>query len=295
MAAAGFDAGEVPPQRSAQQRRRTALAKTDTVDAVATARALLAEPSLGPVQALEAYDGLVAKIEAVLEHRRMLVETRTLTLHYVQDQLAKLPTDVRDRLTSRGKIETRLQRLAALELDPAEVSTSAGSYRLSWLVPFAEQDRRVVAEIRRLERDLARLLDAHGTTLRDEPGIGVIAAATLVVEVGDAFRFASESSSPAGVGPVRSPCRPVRAELRRSDTGWTSAATGASTASSTSPASPNNASRPRPASTSNASWPRARPAAPPDAPTSDTSPTASSDACGKTKHSDENYVPHQAA
>ena len=37
------------------------------------------------------------------------------------------------------------------------------------------------------------LLDEHGTTLRDEPGIGPIAAATLVVEVGDPFRFASES------------------------------------------------------------------------------------------------------
>jgi transposase len=72
LAAAGFDAREVPPQRSAQQRRARRLAKTDTVDAVATARALLAEPSLGPVQALEVYDGLVARIEAVLEHRRML-------------------------------------------------------------------------------------------------------------------------------------------------------------------------------------------------------------------------------
>ncbi len=83
VAAAGFDAREVPPQRSAQQRRARRLAKTDAVDAVATARALLAEPSLGPVQALEAYDALVAKIEAVLEHRRMLVEVRTLTLHFV--------------------------------------------------------------------------------------------------------------------------------------------------------------------------------------------------------------------
>jgi transposase len=193
VAGAGFDAREVPPQRSAQQRRARRLAKTDTVDAVATARALLAEPSLGPVQALEAYDGLVAKIEAVLEHRRTLVETRTQTLSYVQDQLSKLPTEVRDRLGSTGKIETRLQRLATLDIDPGEVSTAAGRYRLSWLLPLAEQDRRAVAEIRRLERELARLLDRHGTSLRDEPGIGVIAAATLVVEVGDPFRFASES------------------------------------------------------------------------------------------------------
>jgi transposase len=35
--------------------------------------------------------------------------------------------------------------------------------------------------------------DEHGTTLRDEPGIGPIAAATLLAEVGDPFRFARES------------------------------------------------------------------------------------------------------
>lgn len=37
------------------------------------------------------------------------------------------------------------------------------------------------------------LLDEHGTTLRDEDGIGPIAAATLVCEVGDPFRFSRES------------------------------------------------------------------------------------------------------
>jgi transposase len=193
LAAAGFDAREVPPQRSAQQRRARRLAKTDTVDAVATARALLAEPSLGPVQALEAYDGLVARIEAVLEHRRILVETRTLVLHFAQDQLAKLPTEVRDRLGSHGKVESRLARLAKLDVDLAGVSTSAGVYRLSWLMLLVDQDRKALAEIRRLERELARLLDEHGTTLREESGIGPIAAATLIVEVGDPFRFASES------------------------------------------------------------------------------------------------------
>lgn len=51
LVAAGFDVREVPAQRSAQQRRSRRLAKTDAIDAVAAARALLAEPSLGPAQA----------------------------------------------------------------------------------------------------------------------------------------------------------------------------------------------------------------------------------------------------
>jgi transposase len=191
LVAARFDAREVPPQRSAAQRRARRLDKSDTVDAVATARALLAEPTLGPVQTLEVYDPLVAKIEAVLEHRRMLVEVRTLVLHHVQDQLSKLPTEIRDQLSATGKIESRLRRLE--QLDTTTVSTMAGAYRLSWLIPLIDQDRAARREIRRLERELDGLLDQHGTTLRDEPGIGPIAAATLIAEVGDPFRFARES------------------------------------------------------------------------------------------------------
>jgi hypothetical protein len=122
------------------------LDKTDTVDAVATARALLAEPTLGPVQTLEVYDPLVATIEAVLEHRRMLVEVRTLVLHHVQDQISKLPTDIRDQLTATGKIESRLRRLE--QLDTTTVSTKAGAYRRSWLIPLIDQDRVARRQIR---------------------------------------------------------------------------------------------------------------------------------------------------
>ena len=64
---------------------------------------------------------------------------------------------------------------------------------MSWLIPLVEQDRAARRQIRQLERDIDALLDEHGTTLRDEPGIGPIAAATLLVEVGDPFRFARES------------------------------------------------------------------------------------------------------
>ena len=197
LAAAGFDAREVPASRSAAQRRSRRLAKTDAVDAVASARALLAEPTLGPIQALEAYDPAVAEIEAVLEHRRTLVAARTLMLHHVGDQIAKLPTEtklpteIRDQLSTHGKIEARLRRLD--HLDPAECSTPAGRYRLEWLQAFIDQDRTARRDIRRLERRLDELLDEHGTTLRDEPGIGTIAAATLLCEVRDPARFDRQS------------------------------------------------------------------------------------------------------
>jgi len=191
LSAAGFDCREVPPLRSAAQRRARRADKTDAIDAVAAARALLAEPTLGPVQALQVYDPLVAKIEAVVEHRRMLVAVRTLILHHVQDQITKLPIEIRDQLTPTGKIEGRLRRLE--QIDTTVVTSDAGEYRLGWLMPLVDQDRQARQQIRQLEVYLDELLDEHGTTLRDEPGIGTIAAATLLVEVGDPFRFSRES------------------------------------------------------------------------------------------------------
>jgi len=191
ITAAGFDAHEVPGQRTAMQRRARRLDKTDNVDAVCAARALLAEPTLGPAQALEIYDPLVAKIEAVLEHRKALVATRTLMLHHIGDQIVKLPIEIRDQVPTTGKIESRLRKLETIAASSS--STQAGEYRLAWLVPFIHNDRVARREIRRLERVIDELLDEHGTTLRDEDGIGPIAAATLVCEVGDPFRFSRES------------------------------------------------------------------------------------------------------
>ncbi len=97
----------------------------------------------------------------------------------------------RDQLTTSGKIESRLRRLE--HIDPATAVTPAGAYRLGWLQAFVDQDRAARSEIRRLERLIEELLDQHGTTLRDEHGIGPIAAATLVCEVGDPRRFDRES------------------------------------------------------------------------------------------------------
>ena len=182
LAAAGFGVREVPASRSAAQRRSRRLDKTG---AVASARALLAEP------ALEIYDPLVAHIEAVLEHRRALVAARTLMLHHVADQIAKLPAEVRDQLSSDGKAEGRLRRLEAI--GPAIDTTPAGAYRLGWLQAFIDQDRAARQEVRRLERLIDELLDRHGTTRRDEHGVGTIAAATLLCEVGDPCRFDRES------------------------------------------------------------------------------------------------------
>jgi hypothetical protein len=247
----------------------------------------LAEPTLGPVQTLEVYDPLVAKIEAVLEHRRMLVAVRTLILHHIQDQLSKLPVKIRGQLATTGQIESRRRQLQ--QIDTTIVSTLAGEYRLGWLLPVVAHDREMRRQVRQLEREIDRLLDEHGTTLRDEPGIGTIAAATLLAEVGDPYRFARESKFArwCGTGAValssgEGDGRPVKHRL---DFGGNRRV---NSVLSTSPASPNNATTTTPAATSPANSPRARPAEKPAAPTNATSPTEPSDACGATNHDDGN-------
>ncbi len=124
---------------------------------VDAATAVPAEPTLGPAQALEIYDSLAAKIEAVLEQGRALVETRTLMLHYVADQTTNFPMAIGDQLSSHGKIESRLRRLETIDVDVA--NSDAGHYRLSRLLPLIDQDRHARREIRRLERLIDGLLD----------------------------------------------------------------------------------------------------------------------------------------
>ena len=195
------------------------------MDAVCAARALLAEPTLGPTQALEVYDLVVAEIEAVLQHRHALVSARTLMLQHVGDQIARLPTVIRDRLTTTGKIESRLRRLERLDTDSLEL-TPSGRYRLEWLQAFIDRDRKARREIRALERRIDRLLDTHGTTLRDEDGVGPIAAATLLCEIGDPNRFATESKFAAGIARVQLLCLRVKAQAHRCGTDSIFEATG---------------------------------------------------------------------
>lgn len=190
--AAGFDTREVPPQRSAAQRRARRADKTDYDDAVAAARATLADPDLGSPRCLELFDPIVDEIDAVLTHRRILVTTRTLAIQQVSAQIAKLPIEIRDRIDLECSIENRLNQITELDWD-LDTVPPAVAYRLSWLQQFAETDRDTRRQIRQLEARIDDLLDGHHTTLRDEPGIGTIGAATLLCEIGDPTRFATES------------------------------------------------------------------------------------------------------
>lgn len=133
---------------------------------------------------------LVAKVEAVLEHRRTLIAVRTLTLQHVEDQIGKLPVEIPGQLGTAGKIEGRLRRLDKLpppscRLSLASIGCRGCSRWSSWVAPLVVRCDGWNEE--------SAISSTHDTTLRDEPGSGAIAAPTLLAEVDAPYPFARES------------------------------------------------------------------------------------------------------
>ena len=159
-----------------------------------------------------------------------------------------------------------------------------GVYRLSWLTLLVDQDRQALSRdpsarararpaARRARHDAARGVRHRSDRRGDVDRRGRRSVPVRQrVEVRPLVRHRSSRAVDRG-GRRHPGATPAR--LRRQPTHQQP--------SSTSPASPSNGSIPTPAPTSNARWLRARHDAELAGPTSDTSPTASSDACGKTK------------
>ena len=272
LAAAGFDAREVPASRSAAQRRSRRLDKTDAADAGT-------RPCAGGLRPAGCQDRSGARAPPSPGRGPHT------GLHHVGDQIAKLPTEIRDQLTSTGKVESRLRRLehiAPASAPPWPARTASNDSRRSSnkTAQRAARPAGLSASSTSCSTNTAPPCATKPASARSQPRpcctrSEIPAAST------------ENPSSPAGAAPAPSRCPQAKALATRSSTASTSAATGASTACSTSPRSPNNAASPKRPPTSPAKPPKARPDAKPDEPTNDTSPTASSTACGETKPLDD--------
>jgi len=202
LVGAGYDVREVPARRTAQRRRARRRPKTDIEDAVAIARATAAEPSLGPVKPGRSHSAAHEELAVVRAHRTMLVGRRQVMLNHAEAVLAALPHEYTDTLPAAKKVWPRLTALTALAGPTASrlgrsasaSASAAVAAQLALLVELhgdiGELDRR----IRKLDKRMAELITACGSTLLDEHGIGVVGAAALLVEVDDPTRFRSESA-----------------------------------------------------------------------------------------------------
>lgn len=191
LVAAGLDVREVPPRRTAERRRSRRRGKTDREDALAIARATAGEPGLGPVKPGAGLGQVHEELVAVRDHRNMLVQRRTTMLNHAESVLAAVPLVFTDAGRGGRKVRPRLRQVARGDHADAPAPVRAQLAQLVELeADITDLDRR----IRVLDKRLANLVTASGSTLLEEHGIGVTGAATLIAEIGDPARFRSESA-----------------------------------------------------------------------------------------------------
>jgi transposase len=186
----------VPPKLMGEARRGSRQpGKSDSIDALAVARAVLQEPDL-PAAHL---DRKAREIKLLLDHREDLVHERTAHIQRLRWHLhdAGEGLEPGDRAL-RGK---RARRSLAHRLARQEQTTE---------IRIARELLRRIGEITRREQQLqdeirARVL-AYAPELLELPGCGELTAAKLIAEVAGARRFGSDAQLARHCG-----CAPLEA------------------------------------------------------------------------------------
>lgn len=195
LLASGERVVRVPPKLMAGARRSARQrGKSDSIDALAVARAALREPSL-PVAVLA---GASREIRLLLDHRDDLVAERTRIqqrlrwhLHELESEL-EIPAGALDRKTWLERVARRLAR------QEQTVQTRICRELVRRIVELTRRERE-------LERELAALVAAEAPRLLELPGCGVLTAAKLIGEIGGAKRFANDArlAMHAGSAPLQ--------------------------------------------------------------------------------------------
>lgn len=194
LLSAGEAVVDVPAKLSARVRALSGAGhKTDSHDARSTAVA--GRHGTGVTQ-LAVDDPLLVLLDVVLERRRQLVSARQKTLCRIHEQLCCLVAGGAAKRLTADKTAALLRRIRPT--DPVGI-------RRRLIV------RELLAELRAIDRkiapvdaEIARLLDEHGTTLRDIVGIGPTGAAMILAITGDPARFKTRAAfaSFAGTAPI---------------------------------------------------------------------------------------------
>jgi transposase len=185
----------VPPRLTAPQRRRNRTrGKSDTIDALAIARAALQEPGLdGPMPGEEP----LRELKLLVDHRDDLVDERRRAqqrlrwhLHELDPTLA-VPLGALDRAVWLDRLARRLAR--------REQSTQVRIAR-----ELVVRCRTLTRAILELDCELQRRVHRLAPRLLELAGCGPISAAKLLCEIGPISRFRSDAqlARHAGVAPL---------------------------------------------------------------------------------------------
>ena len=204
---AGLDVREVPPQLTAQARRRgRTQTKTDQVDALVIARIALRDHTL----AAPTYWEDTEDLRVLVTYRRELVEDRTAQANRLHADLGKLRPGYHHnipRFTTQKSLDQAMKLLWRDTTPRARVAKQ----RIRRL-------RQLDAEIKQLTAEIEELVNQTRTRLRDIHGVGVLVAATIIAEVGNPHRYPTKDkfAMANGTAPLEtSSGRVVRHRLNR--------------------------------------------------------------------------------
>ena len=179
------------------QSERRLRGKDDALDAVRTARAALASETLALPRGGERREAL----RLLLVARRSAVDVRREALGQLRGVIVTAPDSLREELRTLpiGKLLARCSRLRR----SSAMSTDEVAVRLV-LRSLARRIEAATVEAAELERELLAHVHALAPRLLDEPGIGPIVAAQLLVAWSHRGRLRSEAcfARLAGVAPV---------------------------------------------------------------------------------------------
>ena len=190
---AGQQVVRVPPKMMAQVRASARTrGKSDPIDALAVARALLREPDL-PVAC---HDEVSRECKLLVDRREQLVATRTRTINSLLWRVHELDPQ-------------RAPKPRSLDLAKHQQALQAWLLTVPGLVAELARDEladvvALTGRINELHKRITKLVGRVAPTLLAMPGCGALTAAKLVGESAGIGRFATEAkfARHAGVAPI---------------------------------------------------------------------------------------------
>lgn len=193
-----FDACHHVTEADHPRRRHTGerRGKSDEIDAVAAARSVLARRSLSPPRAFGAREVL----RVLMVSRNGAVATSNDALRQLRSLIVTAPGSLRERLSavSRGALVSQVLALRPPRNDPQRAALVGVLRAIAKRVVFAD------TEAHTHHTEISRWVAQICPELVDEPGVGPISAAQLLISWSHPGRFRSEAcfARLAGIAPI---------------------------------------------------------------------------------------------
>ncbi len=194
------------------RRERRSGGKTDALDAVRAARSVLAQTQPAEPRA----GGEREALRALMAAREGAVNARRAGLCQLRDLLITTPEPLRSELRPLTRAQL-LRRLAAVRPERRRDVELRGT--LQALRAVARRVQQLTSEERELAREIETLTRTLAPQLLDQPGVGPLAAAQLVISWSHRGRIRSEAAFArfAGCAPIpASSGQTIRYRLDRS-------------------------------------------------------------------------------